>query len=128
GQAAGQADIRLAAMQARSRDLASVLRDLGQKVASGELSIEQATDAYNQYTAQLKEIPGAAGAAGDAVEKSGQGAQTASLKWANVAGALYTAQAAYRAVAEVAETAYETIRGGAELEWVELKFDNLATS
>jgi len=128
GGASAEAAIRMAAAEARSRDLASTLRDLGQKVSSGKLTVEQATDAWEQYQAQLKEIPGAANAAGDAVEKSGQGAQSSGLKWANAAGALYTVQTAYQTARRAAEEVYETIREGAELDWGERKFENLARS
>src|SRR5690606_37011674 len=56
GAASAEADIRMAAARARARDLDSTLRDLGQKVAGGQLTVEQASEAWDQYNAQLADI------------------------------------------------------------------------
>lgn len=125
-QGGGQAERVMASMSGEARSLNDRLLAVSQGARQTGESLEQVGDAGQQAAQGLEQATKAAGDAERAADRAGKGAQASGLQWANVAGALYTVQAAYQTVRRGAELAYQTIREGAELDWGERKFENLA--
>jgi hypothetical protein len=114
GDDAAKTAVEMAALKQRSAGLNRVLAHLGEEVSSGSLTLEEATEQYQEFTATLTDMKIAAPKAG-----AGLG------QLIPIAGAV-TAALAVSAVA--AKKLYAAVEEGANLDLVQRRFERTAAS
>lgn len=114
GNKATASSVEIAAAGAKTQLLDTAMRGLGQEVALGNLTVDQATDAYNQYAGTLADVSVAAPKAG--------------INIAALTTKLFAATAAFTGLVVTAKKVGAAIREGAEIELTIQRFDRLAES
>lgn len=134
-QSSAQTAVRMAAIEAKARETAAELRKLGQDVAAGNKTLEQAETEYlaaeqalEKYREELGLAEQQARETNDAVNDGNDAGQKSQLTWLNLAAKINVAQQAYQTIARFAKMAYDAMKEGARIEAVQNTFASLASS
>ncbi len=134
-QSSAQTAVRMAALEAKARETAAELRKLGQDVAAGNKTLEQAETEYlaaeqalEKYREELGLAEQQARETNDAVNDGNDAGQKSQLTWLNLAAKINVAQQAYQTIARFAKMAYDAMKEGARIEAVQNTFSSLAAS
>lgn len=134
-QSSAQTAVRMAALEAKARETAAELRKLGQDVAAGNKTLEQAETEYlaaeqalEKYREELGLAEQQARETNDAVNDGNDAGQKSQLTWLNLAAKINVAQQAYQTIARFAKMAYDAMKEGARIEAVQNTFASLASS
>ena len=128
GTAVDTTAVRTAAYEAKVREARAALKSLGDEVASGNKTLEQAAGEYKKVEGELEKYRRELGLVDDAQEQANTNVTQGGLKWTEFASKLFVAKQALTTVAAVGREVYEVIGEGAELELSEQRFDNLTES
>lgn len=128
GREMDQAAVKAAAYAAKARELDRTLASLGQEIASGNMSVERAGEAYQKARIELDKYGDELGMVNDGSVSAGNSTGQLSTRWTELASKISLAQQAYGAIKQTAAAVYAQISEGAALQLAEQQFDNLASS
>ena len=128
GTAVDTTAVRTAAYEAKVREARAALKSLGDEVASGNKTLEQAAGEYKKVEGELEKYRRELGLVDDAQEQANTNVTQGGLKWTEFASKLLVAKQALTTIAAVGREVYATIGEGAELELAEQRFSNLTES
>lgn len=137
-----QMAVRMAAMEAKTRETAASLRKLAQDVVAGNKSFdeaeseyaaaEKALEAYRQELGLVEQgltgVKKEVNETSTAVDQQTKTGSEAKMAWLELSAKINVAQQAYQAIATIAREAYQTVKEGARLEAVTNTFGSLADS
>jgi hypothetical protein len=114
GHTVSSTTVEMAAAAARSNLLQNKIRQLGEQVALGKISVFEARTQYREFAGTLADV--------------GDVAQTAAVPFDKLLGVIGTASAVFAGVTVAARAAWSTLEEGAGLELTARRFDRLAES